>query len=474
MSFGYLDNVNSLNHTAHYPNFGAQEQPAEKQAPLEKLVNKIDEEKKKKRTKTAIAVGGSVLGLSLFVTILNPRMSSKLIGNLKNIQAKLNQKIERSKGDIAKTKFYKFVSKCADWSSRFLSWTNNINSVKDTYYKQLCTEEKTFFNINNLERRKRFAKYDKVFRKIMKKPHELITKWGDSLAKRTVRGSYKKAGRRMDSFEQLIKEYSQKLPKEKRAEVTEQLAQISKQREYFMPEHLESRLSKQEDIMSNLNARVRKRWKDYRHGFSNKHVKNMEHFNQNLSFWAQDIMEPEKNIIEREGKQAVENLIGNAGSIKGSYRELLEKISADLNPEERTALEKALKKAENSIKTANNNECCNYFDKKRDLVLGSAPTDILTATIGLAAGGISLAAADDRDKRISRLITAVIPAIAGFGTNIALTTMLFSGTKGMLCGSGAGALLSLIGSKVDKLRLAAKNKLPEDELEEETKKVNSN
>jgi hypothetical protein len=97
-----------------------------------------------------------------------------------------------------------------------------------------------------------------------------------------------------------------------------------------------------------------------------------------------------------------------------------------------------------------------YFDKRRDLTLGSAPTDILTATVGITTGAIALASADDRDKRISRTLTGILPAVAGIGTNIAMTSMLFSGTKGMLIGAATGGALSLLGSGLDKARLRAK------------------
>ena len=50
---------------------------------IEKLVQKVDEEKKKKHNKVAVAVGGSVLGISLLVALLNPRYSTKMIENLK-------------------------------------------------------------------------------------------------------------------------------------------------------------------------------------------------------------------------------------------------------------------------------------------------------------------------------------------------------------------------------------------------------
>jgi len=451
----YPENLNISNSLYQYQNFGA------KKTVAKEAVLPYEKERKKKRLKNTAIVSGGVLGLSLAVTALNPKMSSKLVEKLRLLQFNAARQLEKSKGDFVKTKFYKITYDVINWFNRFLSWTNNVNSVKDTYYKQLCTEEKTFYNIYNLERRKRLSKFDNVFRKIMKRPHELITLWGDKLAKRTVSTSYKTASKKMDNLEKLINEYSDRLPKESKEEILKKMSEIKSSRQFFSDENLAGRFKEQENMMKGLNGEIRKRWKDYRHGFTNKYVNNSQHFNQNLSFWAQDIMQPGREQLEKAGNDAVEHLFGNNKGVKGLYREIADKITVNMNNEEKKSFEKALSKADKSLKRANENETCDYFDKKRDLVLGSAPTDILSSVIGITLGGIALASADNKDKRISRLLTGIIPTIAGLGTNIALTTMLFSGTKGMLYGILSAAILSFAGGKVDKIRLEAKNKLSE-------------
>jgi len=462
MSYNSIDNINM--NLSRYKDlaFCANNKTAVATNPIDKLAQKVDEEKKKKHNKTAIAVGSSVVMLSLLVTILNPKMSSKWIEKLRATQAKANRQLERSKGDLLKSKFYKVISDIVNAGSKFMSMVNNLNSVKDTYYKQLCTEDKAFLSVHNMNRRKQLAKVDKVFRKIMQKPHEAITRWGDILAKKTVTSSYKSAGKKMDNLEKLIRKYSDELPVSKRNEINELLSQATSNRQFFTQANLDTRFAKQENLMKNLNNDIRNHWSDYTHGFRNKYVKNSEHIHNNLSFWAQDLMQADRDIIEKEGKTAVDKLFGNKDGLKGTYRELIEKLSDNLAPEEKGILEKACRKTEKSLRNANKNECGEYFDKKRDLILGSAPTDILSSAIFLGLGGVALASANDRDKRISRLITKVFPVIAGLGTNIVLTTMLFSGSKSLLLGIGASIVLSLIGSKIDKIRLAAKNKTPED------------
>ena len=466
MISGYRNNLNNSSCVCPNLNFRAKKSAIAEESPIDKIARRVDEEKQKKHNKTAFAVGGSVLGLSILVMIFNPRISPKLIEKLRLLQTKSKHQLEESKDDFLKSKFYQAVTKIINGFGRATSVISNLNSVKDTYYKQLCTEEKTFFSINYLERRKRFAKYDKVFRKIMKKPHEVITKWGDSLAKITVDLGYKKAGRRMDKLELLIKKYIEKLPADKKSEVEKALAKISENRQYFSKEQLNLRFAEQENAMQKLNRDIRNKWNDYLHGYRNKYVNNREHFSDNLSFWAQDLMEADKARLSAENTKVLESLVGSRDGLKGEYGKIVETISSNINPEEKKSLEKAFANTARSLKKANNRECCDYFDKKRDLVLGSAPTDILSSSIFLLAGGVSLARANDKDKRISRLITGVLPVIAGVATNMILTTMLFSGAQAILLGAVTSIILSLTGSIIDKHRLAAKNKLPAEEGKE--------
>ena len=113
-------------------------------------------------------------------------------------------------------------------------------------------------------------------------------------------------------------------------------------------------------------------------------------------------------------------------------------------------LENLVKTTSKKLNKANISECAEYFDKKRDLILGSAPTDVLTALFGLGMSGVAIGTADDKQERASRAVTVAFPAIAGLGVSTAMTAMLFSGVKGMLIGSVASGALSLTGSAIDR------------------------
>ena len=171
----------------------------------------------------------------------------------------------------------------------------------------------------------------------------------------------------------------------------------------------------------------------------------------NMSFWAEDIMMPTRDKLEQNGAKIVDDLIGDGKGVKGKYNELIDILAPHISSEEKSILEDALNKAGKKLRKANKSECVEYFDKKRDLVLGGAPTDILTGIGMVGMSGVAVSTADTRQERVSRALTLGFPAIAGIGTSMAMTAMLFSGVQGMIYGSLASVGLSKLGSETDKL-----------------------
>ena len=84
-------------------------------------------------------------------------------------------------------------------------------------------------------------------------------------------------------------------------------------------------------------------------------------------------------------------------------------------------------------------------------MIGGAPTDILSGLAMVGLSGIAVSTAHSKEERISNAITAGFPAIAGVGTSIALTAMLFSGVKSLVYGAVTGTLFSLMGSGINRL-----------------------
>lgn len=399
-----------------------------------------EDEHKKKSKKATIAVASSVLVMTGIITLLNPKYSSKWIEKLKNWQLQSKTKADTN-GEV-KSKLYKAWSKLLGGTVDALGFVNNFNSIKDIWFKKLC--EKSF----------------------MKKPHETITKWFDTISKHTVMSKYKSAHKKMDVFESLVEQYKSKLPEDAKKQLEIKLREAKDRRNFFLEDNIKTRFKTQESLMSDLETQTSSKIKQYFSGigdiFLGRKHNSGQFLKDNMSFWAEDIIKPKRDIVDKEGIQAVEKLIGNTSGVKGSYNEILEIINPHLTAEEKTLLEKSFKKASKKLKKANTSECIEYFDKKRDLMLGSAPTDIVTGLGLIGLGGAAVGTAHSRDERISKTITVAAPAVLGMGTAIVTTAMLFSGVQGMIIGTLTGAVLNRIGSYIDRKVLGHNPKLQEE------------
>ena len=168
-----------------------------------------------------------------------------------------------------------------------------------------------------------------------------------------------------------------------------------------------------------------------------------------------NILQTQKNNIEKY-IDLTKNILNE--SYKGILEDMLE-IYYKLAPEElsKSGAEKALKKAVSSFNNAVELETVEFFDKERDLVLGSAPTDILTILFSGCAISYGLGFAKDKDERISILLKSGIPVVGAILTTLISATKLVSGTKSIVLGLISGLALNSIGSLTDNLIKQNKN-----------------
>lgn len=461
-SFGYYYNFNNPNNPyySYNQNFRAQNKLAQKpvstkqeepSGAIDNLINTINKEKEKKSNKKAIAAGVGAASLIALVTVLNPKYSTKLISKFKSWQQTLGKKVNQNSKNFFKGNFYKIGKKGVDWTLKGLEFTNNFNSGKDILFKWLCTDGNKKITLRNHKFLEGILKkIDKGFVWLMKKPHEATTKWFDKISRSTVKAYYEKAGKEMTALDGLINQYCAKLPVAEKQKVQRLLRQIAIDKTYLSTSNVERRLIAQEGLMANLERDFMKFWRGYKNGFSNKWIDKGQHIGKNMRFWAQDIMMPQRNIVEQQGQEAIQRFVGDGKGKKGAYDEIFDILKKHLSSEEKTTLESAITRTSKKLKKASHGECIEYFDKKRDLVLGSAPTDILTAGLGLTIGGVALATADSKEEKRSRALTGVFPVIAGFGVSMAMTAMLFSGVQGLLLGGLASVILSKLGNTIDK------------------------
>lgn len=446
-------------------NFRAQQDSAAKNfisKPIEKVENIVNntvdtfipeqkDEEKKKSHKNAIRAGSIVLVLGALVALLNPRFSAKWLDKMKEAAAKAGVKAKNNKGITGK--LYKGVSTFLEKSAKVLSFANNYNSIKDSYFKKWCTQKTTSKNTV-------IKKLDSCFVGIMKKPHEYITNVFDNISKNTVYKKYAKARSGINVLDATINNYKNKISPQEQLKLQDLLIKAKKLNEYLSEPSVKSRLQEQERLMSNLEVDTMNKINSY---FKTlwKGPNRIKHVKKNLNFWAQDILMPSRNKLAENSQNVLNTIFGKNAENKGVYEEIYELLSPKLNQEEKGILREFMSQAEEKLTKANHSECIEYFDKKRDLKLGGAPTDVVTGLIGLGAAGYAIGTADTKEDRQSRFLTVAFPAVAGFGVTTAMTAMLFSGVKGMLCGLGSGVILSRIGSKLDKTFINNENRSKE-------------
>lgn len=409
---------------------------------VDTFISKPNEsEKKKKIKKRALAATSSVLVIGTLTMLLNPRSSSKINKYLNNLREKIGSKIKTQNEDTFKNKVLKFWNKTLSGVEKGGNVYFNLNSGKDWAWDALCTNNnKKYpeFLTKNETVHKVVKTLDDCWVKVVKTPTEAITNWFDNISKNTVKSKYKNALKELNSLEISLKAHKDKLPIDKQNLIESKLKEIAKIKEAFNEENISIRLKKQENLMSNLKDDFAKKIYNEKDGWCKNKT----------SFWARDILEPKKIQVEKEGTELIEKLFGNS-SKKGLYDETADILRASLDEKQFKALEKELKQAGKKIKKANFSECVEYFDKKRDLVLGGAPTDIITQIIGIGACGLAVTKAEKED-RLSKLLTTGIPVITGLGSSLYFSAKLCAGAKSIIYGAIVSGLTTLGCSLLDK------------------------
>ncbi len=465
MVLGYQD-INKNLKNQQQPSFNAKKnvltRPIEEvQTAIESGVDTFisdpnENNKKKKARKRAIAASSTVLVLGTLTLLLNPRSSGKFGERLKKAQETLGIKIKQTETGFLKKSFLKLWKNISSFTEKSGNVYFNLNSGKDWLVDSFCTNTNKEYP-KFLKQRPILCKFteklDKFFVKIFKTPHETITKWFDNISKNTVISKYRRSLKEMKTLEISLKSYRESLPKEKRILLDRKLKEIAKIKGEFGEESVLIRLKKQENIMADLKdlfaQKVDILVTDIKGLFGKKVHKKDSGFRKNItSFWAKDILESRKATVQEDGAKLVERLFGKNGK-KGLYDEVVEIVSENLDEKQAHALKIELQNASKKLNQANVSECFEYFDKKRDLQLGGAPTDILTQIFGIGLCGIAVANADKED-RWSKLFTNGVPIITGLLSSLVFSAKLFSGAKSILYGAAVSGLTTGVCSFINK------------------------
>ena len=178
-----------------------------------------------------------------------------------------------------------------------------------------------------------------------------------------------------------------------------------------------------------------------------------------------------KAIDEKTGELLLDNITKLKGSFGGFEQGKTEKIlniyKHILPEKEYKTLEKAYKAQIKSLDKAITTETEDFISKLRDLSLGSAPTDILSLLGGLGVLSYHLGKSEDNEQRTSIALKYGIPALSLIGVSLYCNAKLYAGTKGLLIGTLASAILNRIGVAADDMLKHRRQQKKETTAEEE-------
>jgi hypothetical protein len=194
------------------------------------------------------------------------------------------------------------------------------------------------------------------------------------------------------------------------------------------------------------------------------YIKDSSTLNFNIEHFMNEIKNLElhnnKNLSKKESEQIVNDINTNIKLIrniideehKGDLQKMIE-IYKKIAPFELSksgaldSVKKAITLFDESIKL----ESKEFFDKLRDLELGSAPTDILTILFSSALITDALVKAKDPSEKRSIMLKSGIPIAGGILASLISATKLISGTKSIVLGVVSGIILNRIGVIADNI-----------------------
>ena len=428
--------------------------------------NPNEDKKKKKLRKRAITVGSVVLVLGGLTLLLNPKNSGKFNQKIKDLRTKFGLKMQESKDSFLKSKFYGGCEKIFGVAEKGGNVYFNLNSWKDVAFQSFCTNSnKKYpeFLTKNKTVYKIVKSVDDFFVKILNKPHKVVTKWFDSISQYTVKNKYKKASKKLDLLENLIKEYKDKLPTDKKQLLENKLQEIAQARKAFSKENIIKRFGEQENLMQNLENDL----------WQNIYTKEKGFMKNPTNFWVQDALKTQKEQVVKNGEELVEKLVGGKGK-KGLYDEALDILRENIDKNNLRNFDITLEQASKKLRQANLSECVEYFDKKRDLVVGGAPTDVVSQIFGLGMCGLAIGSTD-KDQRLQRALTTGLPVATGLASSLIFSALLYSGGVGILAGAAVSGVSSLGCYLINKYVFGNKdNEIDSEEQTEQEQKQTNN
>lgn len=402
-------------------------------------------EKKPKKGIVGWIIGASAATLvatAAIISLISPKFFSK---NINKLKIYFEKQAEKALSNSKTKKFYDKALDVTNWVLRKFDFANSINNLKDIGYAKLC--------------KSKFMGGENSF---LVRANNRITDFFNGLAKNTVYRTYHNTNSKYNHLVDAIIAKKDVFTPAEWAKIEQNIKELQGAiNNGFSDIAISNRIRQQKEILKGLDKKV---LDDMKNLFARKNYKgkslseSASHIDKNLKFFSQEIIAEDKKIYGQNVENLKKMISNQDEKAPGKLQELLGLVEDKLPKSDYEKILKTANRAEVSMNKAVYNETNKYFDKHRDLSLGSAPTDIVTIAASSLLAGVVIANANDRDDRISKALTKGIPIIGTIGTALVLSANMIAGTKAIICSGITGIVISKIGGLIDFARHKSKEK----------------
>lgn len=399
----------------------------------------IKEETEKKHSNLGIKIGLTTLSVGFGTLALMkglPKNTYKYFGKFKKF---IEQKFSMLTSEVKSEKLNK-------------KYNDSMNRVNNIIEKSQCVNNLGWIKDISFKRLLGMNKYTA-------KLHANITKAFEKVSLKTVNKAYKSSENAFSEMFNLFDNASNKIDLTKITKVdgtpirgSAVLKKLAEKRKLIadcLNENFDvkSRNIRHEKMRDSTRNLVTDFWKEFK---SKKLYK---------SSIADELLASSKSELAAPLKAARETLAGKGRDLSGgNIKEMLDIYKELLSPAEYAKLEAAAQKSIKKLDKAIHVDAYEFFDKYRDLVMGCAPTDMLSIATSIGTIGYGLSTADDKDERYSVLLNVGIPIIGSIATTLYFTARLVSGFKSLGLGLLSGLVFAKAGNIVDNNRKKFDNK----------------
>ena len=171
------------------------------------------------------------------------------------------------------------------------------------------------------------------------------------------------------------------------------------------------------------------------------------------------ILEDIKSEISQKGttgsKGALEEIMTIIKGLNGA--KIADQSETFISNDTYKKIKKLSERISTDLKKATTLETGEYFTKKAELIVGSAPTDVISVFVPIGAGAYAIAKGDSKEEKVSATLTTCIPLVGTFATFVYGTIKMLAGAKNLIFSTVSGALLGMFGDYCDGLYKKSKN-----------------